>query len=162
NFVCFSSAVVRRVVLEHVGGFDSKIDLAVDYDLWLRVAGHYRFDYVDDPLVKYRMGHGNLSQRVGERLKTALLLMNRFVNDYGGNVDPAVVRRSLAETYCNLGLALRPYAPLRSGRWFLRAIGEMPRYRPAWRGLVGGCVPARFRGKWEQAYRSPANDPRNI
>ena len=38
NFVCFSSSMVRRAVLDDVGLFDERIPLAIDYDLWLRVA----------------------------------------------------------------------------------------------------------------------------
>ena len=120
NFVCFSSAVVRRLVFEHLGGFDPISDLAIDYDLWLRVAVHYRFDYVDEPLVRYRCGHGNLSRRVGERLKTALLMMRRFLARGRHQLPAAAVRHSLAETYCHFGLALRPYSPRASLRWFVR------------------------------------------
>jgi glycosyltransferase involved in cell wall biosynthesis len=173
NFVCFSSAVARRIVLEHVGLFDPHVDLAVDYDLWLRAAKHYHFDHVDEPLVQYRIGHGNLSKRVGERLRVALLLMNRFLGDRGGDrqIDRGAMKQSLAETYCHMGIALRPYAPLQSSRWFLRALRELPRHRPAWRGLIGACMPAGLRraaqsvmgsGDWERAYRSPENDPQNV
>ena len=40
NFVCFSTAVVRRSVLDRIGGFDPQWDLAIDFDLWLRAARH--------------------------------------------------------------------------------------------------------------------------
>jgi glycosyltransferase involved in cell wall biosynthesis len=50
NFVCFSSAVVRREVFAHVGRFDPQWDLAIDFDLWLRVARHHGFDFVDEEL----------------------------------------------------------------------------------------------------------------
>ena len=169
NFVCFSSVVVRRAVFEHIGVFDPSLNLAIDYDLWLRVAGHYHFDFVDRPLVQYRVGHGNLSRRAGERLKTALLIMRRYLHEHGGRerIEPALQRRSLAETYCNLALALRPYQRLQSGQWFLRALAQHPGYRPAWRGLAGLCLPARVRSMlrrghdWEKVYRCPENDPRN-
>ena len=73
NRVCFSSAVVRRAVFSHVGAFDPQWDLAIDYDLWLRVARHYEFDFVNEELVKYRTGHGNLSKKLADRVETALL-----------------------------------------------------------------------------------------
>src|SRR5262249_50775349 len=38
NFVCFSSVVLRRAVFDEVGLFDEQLPLAIDYDLWLRVA----------------------------------------------------------------------------------------------------------------------------
>ncbi|HJT77666.1 MAG TPA: glycosyltransferase, partial [Gemmataceae bacterium] len=72
NFVCFSSAVARREVLECEGLFDEALPLAIDFDLWLRVARHYRFDYVDEPLVEYRVGHASLSRRQDERLRRVL------------------------------------------------------------------------------------------
>src|SRR5262249_35109507 len=59
NFVCFSSAMVRRAVFDAVGLFDEGLALAIDYDLWLRAATRFHFDYVPEPLVKYRVGHAN-------------------------------------------------------------------------------------------------------
>jgi glycosyltransferase involved in cell wall biosynthesis len=167
NFVCFSSVVVRRLVFEHVGPFDERSDLAIDYDLWLRVAAHYRFDYVDEPLVQYRCGHGNLSKRVGERLKTAMLMMRRFLARGRHSLPSASVSRALAETCCHLGIALRPFDPRASLAWFARSLRHDPRHRPAWRGLAGLMMPARVRrilrrgNDWEAAYRVAENDPRN-
>ncbi len=60
NFVCFSSVVVKREVFSRVGAFNPLFDLAIDYDLWLRVARYYQFDCVNEELVRYRTGHGNL------------------------------------------------------------------------------------------------------
>lgn len=169
NFVCFSSAVVRRLVFEHLGRFDPSIDLAIDYDFWLRVAAHYRFDYVDEPLVRYRCGHGNLSRRVGERLKTALLLMRRFLNRGGREKMLAdSIHHSLAETFCHLGISLRPFDPPASTKWFLRSLSQDVKHRPAWRGLAKAMLPGRIRRllanrhDWESAYRIAENDPKNI
>lgn len=170
NFVCFSSVVVRRLVFEHVGWFDPSVDLAIDYDLWLRVAAHYHFDFVDAPLVQYRVGHGNLSRRVGERLTTALLMMRRFLHRHDGNqlFGNNVSGAALAETSCNMAFSLRPFDRAQSARWFARALAHRPSYRPAWRALMGLGVPAalrpwlRRRNDWDAVYRCPENDPRNV
>jgi glycosyltransferase involved in cell wall biosynthesis len=168
NFVCFSSAVVRRLVFEHIGLFDEHCDLAVDYDLWLRVAAHYRFDYVDEPLVRYRCGHGNLSRRVGERLKTAMLVMRRFLHRGKYRLPARNVSRTLAETCCHMGISLRPFDAAASARWFARSLRHNSGHRPAWRGLAGLMMPSRVRrflrrgNDWEAAYRIPENDPRNL
>lgn len=59
------SAVVRKGVLDRVGGFlDFKT--AEDFDLFLRIAYEYPVDYVDEPLYKYRVHEENLSQK-GDR-----------------------------------------------------------------------------------------------
>lgn len=163
NFVCFSSAVVRRMVLDHLGRFDTSIDLAIDYDLWLRVADHYRFDYVDEPLVRYRTGHGNLSQRVGERLKTALLLLRRFERRGGPDRIPQRQwRKAQADTACHMGVATRVHNSWEGLRWYGRSLAHDWRHIAAWRGLASCLIPQpvrqrlrRMLGKadWEQAYR---------
>src|SRR5262249_43310302 len=106
NFICFSSVVVRRDVFEGVGVFDESLALAIDYDLSLRAATRFSFDYVAEPLVKYRVGHANLSSRVEERLLTVLRIMGRFLDEHGGRrlLSPALVRRAYAQTYCHLAL----------------------------------------------------------
>jgi glycosyltransferase involved in cell wall biosynthesis len=168
NFICFSSAVVQRQVLEHVGWFDHSLALAVDYDLWLRVSKHYTVDFVDEPLVRYRMGHGNLSRRLNERLKTALWIMRRFVQHYGGakHLDPHVVRESFAETSCSMAQSLRPFSASTSARWYGRSLLHLPSYTPAWRDLVGMLLPRLRRwlrgSDWLEVYNTAENDPRNV
>ena len=173
NFVCFSSAVVRRLVFEHLGRFDPNLDLAIDFDFWLRVAGHYRFDFVDEPLVSYRCGHGNLSRRVGERLKIAIMLMHQHLHrGAAARLPKHIVRDALARTYWHMGIAMSPHEPLSSVHWFGRALWQNWRFRLAWRGLLGAAMPAPLRrmarrllgrsGDWENAYRTSENDPANV
>jgi glycosyltransferase involved in cell wall biosynthesis len=144
NFVCFSSSVVRRRVFEEVGGFDEGIGLAIDYDLWLRIALHYRFDYVDAPLVKYRTGHASLSQRKRERVRIAETIIRRFIDKRGGRaaLSPSLVRRTMAELYCDMGGAVTGVA--RVG-WFLRALWQRPQHRLAWHALLACWWPDRLR-----------------
>jgi len=150
NFVCFSSAMVRRDVFEHVGVFDERLDLAVDYDLWLRVAKHWEFDYVDEALVNYRTGHGNLSKRIGERIATVFAIMRRSLQRRGGEaLLPAAVQRdawgSTCRTMAYVERANRPaeaivwywHAAMLDRRWLAsaRAIGRnawnLMRMRPS-------------------------------
>jgi glycosyltransferase involved in cell wall biosynthesis len=144
NFVCFSSSVVRREVFDAVGGFDESISLAIDYDLWLRVALGFRFNYVDEPLVRYRTGHDSLSRRKRERIRTAHLIVNRFLNEQGGRaaLPPAVVRRTLAELCCDMGGAVNGVERI---GWFLRALWHRPQHGLAWHALLAFWWPDRLR-----------------
>jgi glycosyltransferase involved in cell wall biosynthesis len=63
NFVPFSSAVVRKECFDKAGNFDESIKASPDFDFWLRVAVHYPFDFVDEPLVFYRTGHADQVSR---------------------------------------------------------------------------------------------------
>jgi len=146
NFVCFSSAVVRRTVFSHVGSFDPTWDLAIDYDLWLRVAKHYTFDAVDEALVQYRTGHGNLSKKLLDRVDTAFSIMHRASERGLTQLVPAAsVAEAYASTCRTLGYVLRGAEPSVAATWYLRAL-RWPHGRwlsakglvAALLGLVGG------------------------
>ena len=159
NFVCFSSAVVRAAVFHTVGLFDEALPLATDYDLWLRVALHYRFDFVDEPLVKYRTGHANLSRRLEERLMVVIRIMDRFLDERGGRavLDPAAVRRARAETFAHLGLVRRRRSRLAALPCFLKALTVRPGYVPSWKGLISLPVPEQVRRWYRLARGRPAD-----
>ncbi|QEL17168.1 glycosyltransferase family 2 protein [Limnoglobus roseus] len=133
NFVCFSSAMVRRQVFDHVGSFDPQWDLAIDFDLWLRVAKHYSFAYVPEPLVLYRTGHGNLSQKLSDRVATAFSIMHRHRH--------AVSREAVAEGYgstaCTMGWVLRAAEPRTAFGWYWQAF-QWPTRR--WESAKGMLV----------------------
>jgi hypothetical protein len=130
NFVCFSSSLARREVFERVGAFDPRLDLAVDYDLWLRVAQHYPFDYVDEPLVKYRTGHGNLSKRIVERIITVLSTMRRRLirQDNAASLSPGVWGEAWGSTHRTMG-----YVKSRTGSWSsIGWLAQAARHDGAW------------------------------
>jgi glycosyltransferase involved in cell wall biosynthesis len=158
NFVCQSSAVVRREVFEEVGFFDERYPPVEDYDLWLRIARWFRFDYVDEPLVEYRVGHASLSTRYADRLLTALEIMHRFLKEGGREmIRPAVVRQATAETYFHLSLAKRQQAPLSALRFNLKGLAASPAYLPAWKGLMSLPLPEKARRMIRRLLGRPAD-----
>jgi glycosyltransferase involved in cell wall biosynthesis len=142
NFVCFSSAVVRREVFSHVGRFDTQWDLAIDFDLWLRVAGHHGFDFVDEALVKYRTGHGNLSKKLLDRVDTAMSIMYRAIarHGVGDKVPGEVVAEGYASTCRTMGYVLRESEPREAARWYLRALAWPAGRVASAKGLVASVL----------------------
>jgi glycosyltransferase involved in cell wall biosynthesis len=142
NFVCFSSVVVRRDVFEMVGMFDTGLSLGIDYDLWLRVAKHYEFDYVDHALVRYRTGHTNLSSRITDRITSVLSVLRRSLLRRR-NAETAA-RAAQAETWgstCRtMGFVLRKTDPFAAARWYLRAARHDGRWLSALKAMVGGFL----------------------
>jgi glycosyltransferase involved in cell wall biosynthesis len=138
NFVCFSSVLARRAVFDHVGGFDTGLDLAIDYDLWLRVAAHHPFDFVPDPLVLYRTGHGNLSKKLSDRVATAVSVITRAVDRRG--LQDRLTRDDVGVGYSStcgaLAYVLRESEPLAAARWYWRAARWSGRPLSAARGLL--------------------------
>lgn len=142
NFVCFSSVVVRREVFSAVGAFNPEWDLSIDYDLWLRVARDYGFAFVDEELVAYRTGHGNLSKKLADRVATALSIMHRGETRYGiGDTVPvSVIAAGYASTCRTLAYVLRRAEPLASARWCLRALGWPDARVASAKGLAAALV----------------------
>ncbi len=62
-----STVMLRRNVFEYAGLFDEDMEIAEDYDLWLRVTALYRVCYIEEPLVVKRGGHSDqLSEKYGQ------------------------------------------------------------------------------------------------
>jgi glycosyltransferase involved in cell wall biosynthesis len=59
-----SSALVRRDLLEEIGGFDESLPACEDYDLWLRICAREKVLYLEEPLLLKYGGHEDqLSRR---------------------------------------------------------------------------------------------------
>jgi glycosyltransferase involved in cell wall biosynthesis len=153
NFVCFSSCVVRREVFSHVGRFDPQWDLAIDYDLWLRVAKHHEFDFVDKELVLYRTGHGNLSKKLSDRVATAMSIMDRGVNRYGvrDEVPGDVIAEGYASTCRTMGYVMRESEPRTAARWYARGLGWPSDRKATVKGLIATGL------AWVRGKRVPAS-----
>lgn len=55
NFITTSTVVVKKACFEKVGLFDEDIPYGEDYDMWIRIAKEFEFDFVKEPLTKYRV-----------------------------------------------------------------------------------------------------------
>ncbi len=123
NFVCFSSVMVRRELFETVGVFDPALDLSIDYDLWLRAARHFEFQPVQQVLMKYRTGHGNLSKKLADRVATAISIMTRAVFRRGlhAELSKPTIAEGFASTYQTLGFVMRSSEPITGAKWYAEA-----------------------------------------
>lgn len=55
NFLCFSCALVRRVALERVGGFNPGLSLTYDFDQWIRLCTLGGMAISKERFVRYRV-----------------------------------------------------------------------------------------------------------
>ena len=59
-----SSALIRKSLIEQLGGFDESLPACEDYDLWLRVCANHEVHYVNQPLlIKYGGHEDQLSRK---------------------------------------------------------------------------------------------------
>ena len=87
NFVCLSSSIIRRSVVQKVGLFDDKIRMSQDYDFWLRVARVYPFAYINKGLVSYRIHSDQISKRTEERSISVRKIRRNFYSQYGSEIN---------------------------------------------------------------------------
>lgn len=72
-----SSVMCDAELLRQIGGFDEAFSLCADWELWLRVAAHTDFLYVDEPLVEYRVRSGSMSSDIGKLERESLVILAR-------------------------------------------------------------------------------------
>lgn len=49
------SVMIRRNVLEQLGGYDEQFQRSQDYELWIRASTEFKFHNLQEPLVRYRI-----------------------------------------------------------------------------------------------------------
>jgi glycosyltransferase involved in cell wall biosynthesis len=74
-----SSVLIKRTVFDSVGLFDENLKACEDWDMWLRIAKHYQFDYVDKSLVLIRIHQNNMQKDAMRMITAELMMLNKFI-----------------------------------------------------------------------------------
>jgi glycosyltransferase involved in cell wall biosynthesis len=83
-----SAAILRRELLDEVGGFDEDMTACEDYDLWLRVLARHEAGLLDEALTVRRAGHpGQLSATVAALDRFRILSLAKLLGE--GSLDAA-------------------------------------------------------------------------
>ena len=142
NFIGFGSSVVRKECFARLGGFDEAIRMGIDYDLWLRFSTEYEFDFVDRPLLRYRVWPGQMSNNCRKRYLSGIAIMQQFLKRFPNRVDKGTEREAWAHTYVGYGECLREVEPRVAPalRAYFRALRYRPTYLPAWRAITAAIL----------------------
>jgi len=95
NCVTPSSALVRRECLEKVGTFDENLSASEDWDLWLRIAPFYSFDFIDLPLTFYRVHAGSMHKDLARMERNVFQVLDKLFKRETGNQEVMVRRREI-------------------------------------------------------------------
>jgi glycosyltransferase involved in cell wall biosynthesis len=93
-----ASVLLRREVIDDVGGFDISLHTAEDIDFHLRVAQRWQIGVVEATLVRAMRGHDGLSAE-STTYDDYVGVVERAVENAEGVVDQTELNRALAETY---------------------------------------------------------------
>ncbi len=104
-----STVLMRRSLFLDLGGFDEKLVIGEDYDLWLRCSRQAPIARLDLPLALYRQHPSSLTQRAPSANFHAMVV-ERAIERWGlkgpdgRDADARAVARSLARSWRNYAL----------------------------------------------------------
>ncbi len=111
DFTCNVATLARRASVERAGGYDESLPANEDWDLWLRIAAHDQFAFVDRVLARFRLHDGNRTGPASPLFRAVLDTRTRPLDKLFARPDlpPAVVAMK-ATAYENVHL-------FRAQRW---------------------------------------------
>lgn len=138
NFIGFGTSIVRKECFEFLGDFNESLSMGIDYDLWLRFSTKYEFDYVDRPLLYYRVWAGQMSNNCRHRYLNGIEIMKSFLKTFPTIVDKNTKNQAWAHTYVGFGQCLREINSQMFSELslYIRALRHRPSYLPAWRAII--------------------------
>ena len=122
--------LVRRDVIEDVGGFDTRLKNAEDWEFCLRVALKYKVGFVAEPLVNYRNHRVNATKNVPEMERSIQIAWAKAFD-----TDDVSIRRLRRRSYGNLHKVLAG-SYLHQGQYsgFARNLVKSLWFKPAYLG----------------------------
>ncbi|MDY6913456.1 MAG: glycosyltransferase [Planctomycetota bacterium] len=125
----------RRELLAEAGTYDQNLRSCEDYELYLRISLHCRFEPLGLPTGLRRRHDRNISRQTGYSRMLEAELLRRFVEQQGGAavLQPDRVARRLGRLYYAAG---RQYFKARCYRQAVAAMKTAHRYRRTLKGIA--------------------------
>lgn len=137
NFIGTSSTVLRREVC-FAERFNVGIRHAEDLDLWLRVARRWQVDFVDKPLLQYRLSASQATRNWNAMQDSRL----QVICSHASSLPFFLKRKVIAAARFRYGMACWEERDFRKARrQFLRAVIENPISPWAWVRLAAAALP---------------------
>lgn len=103
NLITSPTAMVKRKALEEVGLFDESIRWGGDdYDLWIRIAHKFKFDYIDEVLCIRHEHQQNYSADKKRMMLKTIDLGEKYVKQFG--LEPSLSRKLKSNHYYRYGI----------------------------------------------------------
>jgi glycosyltransferase involved in cell wall biosynthesis len=123
-----STIIVRRSVIDDVGGFDEDLTHGEDWEFCLRVARKYKIGFVREALVDYRNHGSNVSKNIPEMERSTLLAWRKAFSVDDETIMP-LRRRSYGNLYKVLAGSYLHYGDYKGfGRNVLKSLWYRPSY----------------------------------
>ena len=101
-----STVLIRRACIEKAGLFDGSVFYGIDCDLYLRIARHFHFDYLEEPLVKYHVHYARITNNPEIVSKGLEAMSHKYAEERGFLFDRKIRSRgydSVGVLFCSIG-----------------------------------------------------------
>ncbi|HTO41680.1 MAG TPA: glycosyltransferase [Rhizomicrobium sp.] len=104
NFIATPSVIARREQLMALGGFDTRLKIGEDQDMWIRLALAGNVGYEPESLVHVHERQNSLSNwNLDEQLHYTLPMIEKHVHALSGRLSKAEIRKIRGERIGRLG-----------------------------------------------------------
>jgi glycosyltransferase involved in cell wall biosynthesis len=142
NFISLSSVLMRQSWFVQLGGFSEAHTGVQDWDLWLRFASAGGLvALVREPLTRYRLHAGQMTNRIGVRAKERVAVIDRALSSpRGQRVSRAIARQARANVWAIGAWIAAPTDRLTAIAWFVRAARIWPWNVAFYKGVLKCCL----------------------
>lgn len=131
-FGSVSKALVKKECFDKVGVFDETLTSCQDWDMWMRIADIYGFDFVPDILVKIHAHGARISTDLGSLIPGRTRMIEKHINDF--RAHPAILvqhLKQIGKLHCINGTWRE------AARWFAKA-AKINRFE--WIKVAAWCI----------------------
>jgi glycosyltransferase involved in cell wall biosynthesis len=142
NFIVLSSVMIKRAVIQGIGGFDTSLATVEDWDLWLKLASSgIRFAAVREPVTMYQWRADSLSKNIDLMRTMRQKIVRRALESERAKALPwSVHRRALASIESCSAWFQAATSPRKAIRWYMSSLWYWPFNLNSWKGIVKGCL----------------------
>ncbi len=122
-----STTMVRSACFESVGGFNPELNARQDYELWIRIARNYQFEYIKEPLVTMYVGNENrITGNVEVRMNAHKQVLDSIEEEIR-SLSWKKRQRCFASQYFSMGRYLQKNQSYsESSSYFIRSLKHNP------------------------------------
>ncbi len=116
-----ATVLIKRECFDKVGVFDENLSSCQDWDMWLRIARFFEFDYVNEVLARVNMHGEQISTDYAKLIPGRTLMVQKHAQEFKKYPDIYVTHlKRIGKLYCLNGTWAKGI------RWFQQAIAIKP------------------------------------
>lgn len=122
-----SPVLIRKECLDRVGLFDEKLQVAEDWDLWLRICRHYDFKGIDKPLVKILIRENSQCSDGYKNIINEIRFLDKVFSDSSFKKNWIIKKKAYGLRYYAAAIAFRENGKISdTKKYLLKAISTFP------------------------------------